>query len=404
LTIPVWVIAVPSVIAFLTTFALVPQVRRFAIECRVADKPNGRKVHAHAIPHLGGVAIFSGFFFGLLVSLGSPGGAALGDRLLALLPALLVVFGLGMVDDLRGLRASTKLTYQVLAASLVLAMGAGFRAAPGAGILEFIALVAVGLFWYVGVCNSMNLIDGLDGLAAGTAGLAAVGFLIVAVQVGEPAVAVISVCLIGALVAFLRFNFHPARIFMGDTGSMFIGFTLAALSCILARHLGFWSALLGSAAMLGVPLLDTTSAVVRRLAAHRHIFEADGEHTHHRLMRAGLSHRGAVLALYALQAVFVVLGCGILMGRTGWFVLAVALGGASAFVVSYVARRMPAQLPLAPAVPVSVPAPALRAVPIPSEVRVAVHPAALHARSSQPAHAEEVLAEFPPAVAGGGPS
>jgi UDP-GlcNAc:undecaprenyl-phosphate GlcNAc-1-phosphate transferase len=114
-----------------TTFLLVPQVRKFAIECRVADKPNGRKVHARAIPHLGGVAIFSGFFLGLLVSLGSPGGAMLGDRLLALLPALLILFGLGLVDDLRGLRAGVKLTYQVLGATCAVAMGAGFASEPG---------------------------------------------------------------------------------------------------------------------------------------------------------------------------------------------------------------------------------------------------------------------------------
>ena len=395
--IPFWAAVVPSIIAFITTFALVPQVRRFAIECRVADKPNGRKVHAHAIPHLGGVAIFGGFFFGLLVSLASPGGSSLGDRLLALLPALLVVFGLGMVDDLRGLRAGTKLTYQILAASLTIAMGAGFRAVGTPGALEFFALAAIGLFWYVGVCNSMNLIDGLDGLAAGTATLAATGFLVVALRVGEPAVVVISLCLMGALLAFLRFNFHPARIFMGDTGSMFIGFALAALACILQRRIGFWPALLGSAAMLGLPILDTTAAVIRRLAAGRHIFEADGEHIHHRLMRCGLSHRGAVLALYALESVFVVLGCGILLGQLAWFVVAVAVAVGAGVTVAHLARRTPLE-----AVDVPVRAPALRAVPAPAETQLAVHPASRRPRSTE-AVSEDVLAELPPAAAGGGP-
>ena len=396
--IPFWAAAVPSILAFLTTYALVPQVRRFAIECRVADKPNGRKVHAHAIPHLGGVAIFSGFFFGLLVSLGSPGGSALGDRLLALLPALLVVFGLGMVDDLRGLRAGTKLTYQILGASLAVAMGAGFRTYGAPGAVEFVALASVGLLWYVGVCNSMNLIDGLDGLAAGTAALASFGFLVVALRVGEPAVVVIALCLIGALLAFLRFNFHPARIFMGDTGSMFLGFTLAALACILARRLGFWSALLGSATMLGLPLLDTTSAIIRRLAARRHIFEADGEHIHHRLMRIGLSHRGAVLALYALQSVFVALGCGILLGHLALFPLGLLLAVATGLVVARAASRAPRVVVLPPASR----APALRALPTPAEPLVAVH--AANRRTLDPAAVpEEVLAELPPAAAGGSP-
>jgi UDP-GlcNAc:undecaprenyl-phosphate/decaprenyl-phosphate GlcNAc-1-phosphate transferase len=392
LPIPLWAAILPALIAAATTYALVPQVRKFAIESRVADKPNGRKLHAHAIPHLGGVAIFSGFFLGLLVSLGSPGGALQGDRILALLPALLILFGLGLVDDLRGLRAGVKLTYQIAGALCAVGMGAGFHL-QGAGpdLLPFLALTGFSVLWYVGVCNSMNLIDGLDGLAAGTASLAALGFLVVAVRIGEPAVAVIATCLIGALLAFLRFNFHPARIFMGDTGSMFLGFALASLGCILARSLGFWTAVLGSAAILGLPILDTASAIVRRVAARRHIFEADGEHTHHRLMRAGLSHRGAVLALYVLEAIFVLLGCGVLLGQRNLFFGAVLLGIVAALGVSYAARRVAVA-----------PAPALRAVPSrAAPVRLPRRggvPATTPDRA--PAAADEVFVNLPPAAAG----
>jgi UDP-GlcNAc:undecaprenyl-phosphate GlcNAc-1-phosphate transferase len=353
---PLWTFILPLAIAFGTTLLLVPQVRRFAIECRVADKPNGRKLHTHAIPHLGGVAIFSGFFLGLLVALAGPGGDGIADRVLALLPALLILFGLGLVDDLRGLRATVKLTYQLLGAVCVVAMGAGFQAPHGATMVPFILFAAASLLWYVGVCNSINLIDGLDGLAAGVVSLAALGFLVVGVRVHDAAAVVIALCLIGSLTAFLRFNFHPARIFMGDTGSMFLGFGLAALACLLARELGFWTALLGGAAMLGVPILDTVAAICRRVAAHRHIFEADGEHTHHRLLRAGLSHRGAVIVLYAVQAVFTVLGIGVLMGHTGWFFAATGLGVGVALTVSALARRR-AAVEVRPAMP-----PALRPV------------------------------------------
>jgi UDP-GlcNAc:undecaprenyl-phosphate GlcNAc-1-phosphate transferase len=309
-----------------------------------------------------------------------------------LLPALLILFGLGLVDDLRGLRAGVKLTYQVLGATCAVAMGAGFATTPGLGAVGFVALAVVSVLWYVGVCNSMNLIDGLDGLAAGVASLAAVGFLFVAWQVNEPAVAVIALCLIGALAAFLRFNFHPARIFMGDTGSMFLGFALAALACILARRVGLWPALLGSAALLGVPILDTASAIVRRLAARRHIFEADGEHTHHRLMRAGLSHRGAVLALYAVQAVFVVLGCSVFLGNTNAFTWAVALGVAVASTVALLARRA---RPVAPVVAAIAPAivPSVRSLPLARERAGSL----VARRVPEP---EDVLANLPPAAAG----
>jgi UDP-GlcNAc:undecaprenyl-phosphate GlcNAc-1-phosphate transferase len=397
--VPTIALILPLAVAFLITFALVPQVRKFAIECRVADKPNGRRMHTQAIPHLGGVAIFSGFFLGLLVSLGSLADDAVGGRVLALLPSLLVLFGLGLADDLRGLRATVKLTYQILGAVCVVAMGAGFQAFGVSGAVPYVGLAVISIGWYVGVCNSINLIDGLDGLAAGTAALAAIGFLLVGLHVGDEAVAVISVSLLGALAAFLRFNFHPARIFMGDTGSMFIGFALASLACLLARHLGFWTTLLGSAAMLGLPILDTFSAICRRLAARRHIFQADGEHTHHRLMRIGLSHRGAVLALYVLAAAFTVLGYGVLMGRTLWFAWAAALGVVTAVSIAWMARR--AERP-APAASVPIPAPgglrsvaAARAVePVP--VRVIPVPVG----AGRGDRREDVLAALPPAASG----
>lgn len=388
----------PLVVAFATTYVLVPQVRKFAIECRVADKPNGRKLHAQAIPHLGGVAIFSGFFLGLLVCLGSQRDPMLGTRVLALLPALLVLFGLGLVDDLRGLRAGVKLTYQLLGAVCVVSMGAGFHVLGMTSSVEFVFLALVSLVWYVGICNSMNLIDGLDGLAAGAAALSAAGFLAVAVVVGDAAVAVIALSLIGGLLAFLRFNFHPARIFMGDTGSMFLGFALASLACLLAPRLGFWTALLGSATILGLPILDTVSAICRRLSAGQHIFQADGEHTHHRLLHIGLSHRGAVLVLYALAAVFSALGSAVLLGQRLGFYLALALGLAVAVTLSRWSRRMRTTTPAPKKILEPLGPPSRRPVParLPEPARVV--PVA--ARAGHVSPQEDIFASLPPAVSG----
>ena len=386
---PLLTALLPAIIACIATYVFVPQVRKFAIECRVADKPNGRRLHAHVIPHLGGIAIFGGVFLALLVSLGVH---TVGDevgQVLALLPALVMVFWLGLVDDLRGLRASVKLFYQVLAAVAAVAMGAGFQNPNAAGAAGFVLLSLVSVLWYVGVCNSVNLIDGLDGLAAGCATIAAAGFALLGFRLHDPAVVAVSLCLIGSLVAFLRFNFHPARIFMGDTGSMFVGFTLASLAGLLTRRLDFWTVLLGSAAIMGLPIVDTASAICRRLAQGRHIFEADGDHTHHKLLRVGLSHRGAVLVLYLLEAAFTVLGCGVLLGARACFAAAVALGLFSALAVSALARRagpIEAAPGFAPAVPLRSPVPvrAARVVPVAAAAKGAPH--------------EEVLAALPPVV------
>ena len=390
---PVLAAILPFTVAFLTTFALVSPVRRFAVEWRLGDKPNGRKLHAHAIPHLGGIAIFGGFFLALLTLLATPFGISQAARVLALLPGLLIVFGLGLVDDLRGLGASAKLLYQFLAAVCVVAMGASLQ--DGGATLALGFAIGMSIFWYVGVCNSVNLIDGLDGLAAGTSAVAAAGFLVVGARLGDSAVVLVSLALIGALTAFLRFNLHPARIFMGDTGSMFIGFTLAFLACLLSASVGMWTALLGSAAILGVPVLDTATAIVRRLIARRHIFKADGEHTHHKLMQLGLSHRGAVFALVSLSGVFTALGSGALMGHTHllfWALgLAISFASTVAFLSSRSTARREANLPESAWRPTVVPEASVTPNPV-----VAVAPPSRAADDHEP----EVLTPVPPVVGG----
>jgi len=398
---PFLVAILPFSVAFLTTSLLVLPVRRFAVEWRLGDKPNGRKLHAHAIPHLGGIAIFGGFFLALLTLLATPIGIPQASRVLALLPGLLIVFGLGLVDDLRGLGAGSKLAYQVLAASCVVAMGANLQ--DGNAVMAFGMVIGMSLFWYVGVCNSVNLIDGLDGLAAGTSAIAALGFFAVGARLGDPAIVLVALSLTGSLLAFLRFNFHPARIFMGDTGSMFIGFTLAYLACLLAPSVGLWTALLGSAAVLGVPVLDTATAILRRVVARRHVFRADGDHTHHKLMQLGLSHRSAVLTLYALSAAFAALGSGALLGHTPLLFGALGLAVAFATTVTSLSRlKRPvrsldhaesAAQPWRPSVVHDA-----GVVPSPDPiVATASRPTGKHSTHDHP---DEVLAEVPPAAGG----
>ncbi len=361
-----------------------PQVRRFAVEWKLGDKPNGRKLHARSIPHLGGVAIFGGFFLALLGMLATPFGMPHAARLLALLPGLLVVFGLGLVDDLRGLRAGVKLIYQLVGAVCVVAMGGGLWTGAAAEPMFFLA-AALSVLWYVGVCNSVNLIDGLDGLAAGVAVIAAAAFLVVGLRVGDAAVVLVALGLMGALLAFLRSNFHPALIFMGDTGSMFLGFTLGFLVCLLVPRLGFWSAFLGGATVLGLPIVDTATAICRRLAAGQHIFAADGEHIHHKLLRLGLTHRQAVLLLYALASVFAVLGGGILLGDARLFAIALVLGASVPLGITSLSLRTAVRqrLPLAGTAPRSSVAAAQDTAPRPAPSGV------------DPRQPERVLAEVP---------
>jgi UDP-GlcNAc:undecaprenyl-phosphate GlcNAc-1-phosphate transferase len=239
----------------------------------------------------------------------------------------------------------------------------------------------------------VNLIDGLDGLAAGIAVIAASFFLLVGVKLGDGAVVVVSLGLIGALLAFLRFNFHPALIFMGDTGSMFIGFTLAFLACLLAPQVGSWQALLGGATVLGVPVLDTTTAICRRLLTGQHIFHADGEHIHHKLLRLGLSHRRAVLVLYGLQFVLAGLGAGILLGQLRLFPLALALGAAFSLGIAAWSHRHVAH----PALKQSEePLPLLADEPAQGTL-LPPRPATPRGPSQRPTNPAEVYAEVPPA-------
>jgi UDP-GlcNAc:undecaprenyl-phosphate/decaprenyl-phosphate GlcNAc-1-phosphate transferase len=299
--------AIAFVIALVAALALTPVVRSLALRVGAIDHAHAaRKIHRQPTPRLGGLAIVGGFFMALaVVALADQATHTiiLADRhaTAALLAGALVIAGLGLQDDLHGLTAGNKLTVELAVAGLLYA--AGYRIDTLA--LPFLEPIALGwmglpltLLWIAGVTNAVNLIDGLDGLAAGVAAVAAVATGLLAFVGGSPLVVILAAALAGAALGFLRHNFNPASIFMGDTGSLFLGFVLAALSLRTHHESSTAVGLLASALVLGVPIADTTLAVGRRALRAAPLFRADRGHLHHQLLASGLGHRGAVLILY----------------------------------------------------------------------------------------------------------
>ncbi|MFQ5700485.1 MAG: MraY family glycosyltransferase, partial [Acidobacteriota bacterium] len=233
------------------------------------------------------------------------GGAVLRPYLGLMAGGFLIV-ALGVYDDIKGLRAPVKFAVQTLAALIVIGMGTCVESFtnPLGGSFEVGWLgIPVAVLWIVGVTNAMNLIDGLDGLAVGSGSIAALGLFAIAVTVTlNPFVATVAIVLAGAGVGFLRHNFHPARMFLGDSGSMFIGFTLAVLGIEGSLKASAATVLFLPIIVLGIPIFDTLFAILRRAKRRVNPFKADREHIHHRLVRIGLHHRSVVLGIYFICA------------------------------------------------------------------------------------------------------
>jgi UDP-GlcNAc:undecaprenyl-phosphate/decaprenyl-phosphate GlcNAc-1-phosphate transferase len=298
-------------VAFLlsTTVAalLTPVVRNLAIRYNLLDAVNTRKVHGRPVPRLGGLAIIAGFYAPLVgMALYETGVGMLFYSQLRTAIALMVsgvaIALLGVYDDVRGANAIKKFSVQIALAIFLYFMG--FRIEQIA--TPFGGTVTLGIFalpftvvWIVGVINALNLIDGLDGLAGGVALFAIGTTFIIAFLRGDPMMMLFMACLGGGVLGFLFYNFNPASIFMGDTGSMFLGLILAAGSIQSAQKSSTAVAILIPIVVLGLPIADTLLAMARRAASGRSLFTADKEHIHHRLMALGFSHRKAVVVLYA---------------------------------------------------------------------------------------------------------
>jgi UDP-GlcNAc:undecaprenyl-phosphate/decaprenyl-phosphate GlcNAc-1-phosphate transferase len=306
----------------LVTFVVTPIVRRVAIAKGLVDTPGGRKVHSTPIPRLGGVAIFAGVMTAVAVQAAGEyfldWGGTLVDggtarvRILGVLVAMSVIFLVGLIDDLVTLSPGFKLLGQVVAAGIAVASGLkiAYIGNPFGGGLVSLGLLAapITLIYIVGFTNVINLIDGLDGLAAGVTAIAAVSLLLLAAQANRLDAAALAAAVIGACVAFLRYNFHPASIFMGDSGALFLGFTLSAISLMGVMKSSATIALAVPLLIVGVPIFDTASAIVRRLLHSRPIQEADKGHIHHRLLGRGFNQTQTVLIIYVWCAALAVAG------------------------------------------------------------------------------------------------
>ena len=297
----------------LVTFISTPLVRSFALRRGLVDTPGGRKVHTAPIPRLGGVAIFLGVAAGVATQMVGERylhwGGMLVDptgqlpmRIVGTIVALVVIFLVGLVDDLFTLTPGVKFAGQVVAACIAVAAGLriDYIGNPFGGGLVALGLLSipVTLVYILGFTNVINLIDGLDGLAAGVSAIAATGLLILAAQGNRLDAAALAAAVIGACVAFLRYNFHPASIFMGDSGALFLGFALATISLLGVMKSTAAIALAVPLLIIGVPIFDTASAIIRRVRHQRPIQEADRGHIHHRLLGRGFDQRQTVLIIY----------------------------------------------------------------------------------------------------------
>lgn len=292
-------------IALILTILLTPMVRSFAPEIGAVDKPAARKVHTHNTPRTGGIAIFFGFsvavLFGLLI--GAEHGIKINPHpILGILLGGSIVLLVGLADDMRRLKPLTKLFWQVVGASIAIYFGVEISFVTNLVIngVSPLGLVAIPLtlLWLVGMTNAVNLIDGLDGLASGVTLIAAGTLFVVAVRTHQPGAALLMLAAAGSALGFLRYNFFPASIFLGDSGSYFLGFILAGSAIIGVFKTTLVVALFLPLVILAVPIFDTTFAVIRRIRGHKSLFAADDRHIHHFLLRAGLSQREAVMSIY----------------------------------------------------------------------------------------------------------
>jgi UDP-GlcNAc:undecaprenyl-phosphate GlcNAc-1-phosphate transferase len=291
-------------LALFVTYLMTPVVKILAPKINAVDIPNGRKMHDTPIPRLGGVAIYFGFVVSVVVAflLARTFGSKLDFQMVAgIIAAASVLVVVGVLDDIKNLRATTKLFWQIVATLIVIAFGVeiSFITNPFNGIAAIgIFALPLTLLWIVGITNALNLIDGLDGLAAGVTAISALTLFFVALRTHQIGAAIMMLALCGATLGFLRYNFFPAKIFLGDSGSLFLGFILAASSIIGVVKTTLVVALIVPVIILGVPIFDTLFAIGRRLKEKKHPFEADNKHIHHMLLRAGFNKREAVFAIY----------------------------------------------------------------------------------------------------------
>lgn len=293
--------------ALFTTLVLIPTISRLAVSIGIFDSQDERKVHAGAIPRLGGIAIFFAVLLGVVLF------SDIDRQTRGFLAGGVVIFLTGLTDDLTGLQPKKKLLGQLVAALIMTVVGqvqlTSLGNLFGTGPIELgYFAVPFTVFAIVGVINAINLMDGLDGLAGGVTAIATSAMGIIAWNTGNMPLVGICIALLGGVVGFLKFNSYPARIFMGDGGSLLLGYSLAFISIDLVGHGDGRVATMVPLIILAVPICDTGYVMVKRLCNRRHIFSPDRSHIHHRIMELGIGHRATVVLVYGLSYLLAIYG------------------------------------------------------------------------------------------------
>ena len=293
-----------SVIAYIFGMFLVPLIIDFSRKEGLVDVPNERKIHTKPISRIGGVAIFSSVmltFLTLVLLSYYPSGSLLSGVLLG----SSLMFLLGLIDDIYNLDAKTKLFLQISIATLAYLLGISIDNLPFVGDIGLFSY-PVTILWIVGISNALNFIDGVDGLAGTITTLAAISLSVIAITVppANPIIALVGFILVGSMLAFLTYNYNPAKIFMGDSGALFSGFLLATISIIGVMKTATLAIFVIAPLVLAVPILDITFSSLRRIAKGTSPFVADSEHIHHKLIHAGFSQKSTVGILASVAIVF----------------------------------------------------------------------------------------------------
>ncbi|MEK4634143.1 glycosyltransferase family 4 protein [Bacillus sp. 4A_MP3] len=296
-------IVVAFFVSVLTVLIITPLIKKLAIKVGAVDKPNHRKIHSKTMPRMGGLAIFIGVIVGVVCS-----GIYHETKMTAIIVGAFVIIFLGIIDDRYQLSAKVKFIIQLAVGIMIVSTGLKMEFFSVPFLSERIELgwlsYPLTVLWIVGITNAMNFIDGLDGLAAGLSviGLSTIAFM--AFTGGKVLILSLSLVVIGSTLGFLVYNFHPAKIFMGDTGSLFLGYVISILSLLgLYKSVTLFSIVI-PIIILGVPIFDTTFAVIRRIINNQPFYTPDKSHIHHRLIAYGLSHRMSVVIIYLIGCIF----------------------------------------------------------------------------------------------------
>jgi len=330
-------IAAALALAFATSFLTTPYIQRLALNVGMLDSTGERRMHDQPKPRIGGIAVYLGFAFALFSALGYLFNqhALHGSRDLQNVHDVIgLIFGgtlilmIGIWDDVMGMGPRTKLVAQIVVAGISMLYGFLIPYVNNPfhhGDIIYFPLwlsIVLTLVWYVGMMNAINFIDGLDGLLSGLTAIAGTFLLVINLQHGHPEIALVLAALVGGALGFLPYNYNPAKIILGDSGALFIGYVFATVSIIGASKTAFTISLLVPLIVLGLPIVDIAAAIVRRTRAGKKIYEADRGHFHHQLIfRFGLNVRQAVLLIYALCVVLGVLAL-VLSGGLGALKLA----------------------------------------------------------------------------------